>query len=282
MRKALSAALVLALAVAAAPSPSKTPHPAAKATAGPKLATPPPEISHVVSRPFCTALRRNIGPAIGAILQNDGVIAQAPPLFKDFNIFNGNGDTSDPSKQMTLMKMENTVGPQVNNIAAVEKYLHDDAVFHDPPRSADEKRLLEMRDRLEDVLAMQKASLDITNGFVTTQQLGDIQHAGEGIVSAINGDVKPGTAGMATPTPNPFYQDANAAGLPQDSHFFNAATVPGLTLGYNPLTRLLEGLQWTRKEAKSYEDAAAKPVIQAIGQCGGHLAPPAPTPTPIP
>ncbi len=284
MHKAISAVLILTIAVAAAPVAKHTPAPHAKRVAAPALATPPPEISHVVSRPFCSALRNAIGPAIGTILQNDNIIKENNKYFDDYVKYNGNGATSDASKQMTVMRMENTVGPLVGNIAIVERLLNNQAVFHVPPRTAEEKKLLDMRESLLEKLAFDKASLDVINGFVQTQQLGDIQHAGEGIVNSINGDVNQSKMmGLSTPVPGTV--DPNAAGLPQDPHFIDPTTIPGLSLGYNPISHLNDALKWTQAQAHERENAAAPRVMDAVRICNGPAhrpAAPAPAATATP
>jgi len=274
MRKAISAVLILAAALAAAPVAKHAP--AKHAPAG--LATTPPEISHVVSRPFCSALRTNIGPAIGTLLQNDNLLRPVPALFDDYNTFNGNGETSQGHKDMTVLKMENKVGPLVGNIATTKKALENVAVFHVPPRTADEKRLLEMREQLLDVLAMQEAQLDLLNGFVQTQQMGDIQHAGEGIVKSINGDVDTDKM-MGIQTPSPGLTQENLGGLAPDSHYVDPTKLPGLSLGYNTITRLNEGLKYAQQQTQKREDLASKKVIEAVHLCGAPATPVA-TPTP--
>lgn len=279
MRRAISAVLILAAAIAAAPvkHAATTAVPVKHAAKSPApTATLPPEIGHVVSRPFCSALRTHIGPAIGTILQNDNILRPVPKLFDDYNRFDGNGETSQAHKDLTVMKMENTVGPLVANIATTKKELDDTAVFHVPPRTADEKRLLEMREQLLDVLGMQEAQLDLVNGFVQTKQLGDIQQAGEGINDQINGDVDQSkVTGQATPVPG--LQQENLGGLKPDPHFVDPTKIPGLTLGSNPITRLNAGLQWAQAQTQKREDLASTKVIEATRLCG---APAAPKPAP--
>ncbi len=282
MHKAISAVLILAVALAAAPAAKHAPAPHAKHTPAPALATPLPEISHVVSRPFCSALRNAIGPAIGTILQNDNIIKQNNKSFDDFVKYNANGATSEASKQITILHMENTVGPLVGNIAIVEKLLNNQAVFHVPPRTAEEKKLLDMRESLLDTLGLQKASLDVINGFVQTMQLGQIQREGSDVNSQVNGDVNSSKM-MGTQTPVPGTVDPNAAGLPADPHFIDPNTIPGLSLGSNPISRLNDGLKWTQAQARDRENAAAPKVMDAVHICNGPAHPvttPAPAATP--
>lgn len=286
MHKAISAALVLAVAIAAtpvasasAPAAKHTSAPHAKPTPAPLLASPPPEISHVVSRPFCSALRNSIGPAIGAILQNDSIIKQNNKYFDDYIKADGNGEFGDASKQITILHMENTVGPIVANIANVEKILNNQAVFHVPSHTNDEKRLLEIREGLLESLALQKASLDVINGFVQTEQLGQLQHQGDAENKQIIGNDQAKTqTNLSTPLPGTV--DPNAAGLPQDPHFIDPATIPGLSLGSNPISRLNDGLKWTQAQARDRENVAAPKVMDAAHICSAPAKPAVP-PTPI-
>src|SRR5665213_1249899 len=119
MHKALSAVLILAVVLGASPASKHPAKPAAK------LATPPPTITTVTSRPFCSALRNNIGPAIGTLLQNDNIIRQGPKLLSDYNKAIGNGENGTARKDMTLLQMENMVGPLVGNVKSIQKALED-------------------------------------------------------------------------------------------------------------------------------------------------------------
>ncbi|HKE36937.1 MAG TPA: hypothetical protein VKB39_05875, partial [Candidatus Baltobacteraceae bacterium] len=117
-------------------------------------------------------------------------------------------------------------------------------------------------------LATQQASLDIISGFVDTQQLADIQHSGQEYIAAINqhNDFT-GASAQYTPTPNPAFANPNQAGLPQNPYQIDLANVPGLTLGYNPVTRLIEGLDWTISETQKREGDVAKAVMDSAALC---------------
>jgi hypothetical protein len=288
MHKALSIMAIVVLATILPTPPTASA--ATAATPAPSASrTPPPLIYHIITRPLCAELHKHIAPAIGMMLQNDQQIAKSPDLFKRYNqaalegvdnsasnkdVTNGTpskGEAADepftPAQNMALLGMENLVSPIANNILAVEKVLDSPALIQGTGTPEDDKQLKEIRDKLLQALATQSAALDIINGFVDTQQLADIQHSGEEYISAINqtNDIRNGVP--ATPTPFPGTYDPDQAGLPPNPYAINLATVPGLTLGYNPVTHLIEALHWTIDETQKRENDAAKSVMRSATLC---------------
>lgn len=219
-----------------------------------------------------------MGPAVGMMIQNDQVIAKGPDLFNEYNHVIASGGQDSPGRNMTLLRMENLVGPIADNIVAIKKLLDDPTMFPEHPRNDDDVKALQMKQKLLEAVAAQEASLDIINGFVTTQQLGDMQHEGFGYITAIQGnDVKDPNKALGVSSPPPGMSDPNYAGLKPDANTIDLATVPGLSLGYNPISHLRDGLQWTQGETKTRENTAAAPLMQTASACG---AAPAPTATP--
>jgi hypothetical protein len=266
MYKAASAALVLALAVAAAPA-SHTPKAIPTSSPGPQY----PLITRVVSKPFCTALHRTIQPAVEALLINDQTIGRSRPLFDDLNKYTGNPE-SQGMLDMTYMRMSNLVGPMVSSFKAIDKLLDNTAVFHYPPRNDDDRRLLELRDHLIQIRDDQEASLDVINGYAQTQQMGEMQQ--EGVSEAKSMAASDTTTTMATTTPNPMFQDANAPGLPPDPYQVNPVAIPGMSLGANPISRMIGALAWTQGQAQNHEAPAAAIIFAGVRECTAHAAAP--------
>jgi hypothetical protein len=255
--------------------------------------TPPPQIYHVVTRPLCAELHEHIAPAIGMMLQNDSTIKKSPALFKEYNdaaLYGGDdstgqngpvpgdpGGTSNTSQNLALLGMENLIRPIANNIIAIQTMLDSPELMNGTGRPEDDKRLQEIREKLLKALAVQNASLDIISGFVDTQQMADLQHAGEAYISSI---AKPDTTStVATPGPvNPLQSNPNYAGLPPNPYNIDPATIPGLTLGYNPVTRLLDALHWTIDSTATRENDAAKSVMSSATLCSNAVPTPAPSP----
>jgi hypothetical protein len=237
--------------------------------------TPPPQIYHIVTTALCARLHETVRPAVAMVLQNDQTIAKSPPLFKKYQraVFeNGTasglgGDSinnQSPETSMTLQQMSYLVFPTSRNLIAAQTMLDDPKLLQPTGNSADDATLAQIKSQLLATLAFQSASLDIINGFVQTQQMGEIQHAGEEYLGAIQGSDT--TTQIAKETPNP-WQDPNTPGLAPNPYAFDVAQVPGLAVGYNPLSRVEEGLGWVQSETAKREDAAGKTISAALSQC---------------
>lgn len=244
--------------------------------------TPPPQIIRIVTTPFCARLYDKIRPAVSAILQNDSTIAKSVPLLKDYGIGafgsierafsdrdppsgNDSINVDSPATQMALQKMSYLVSPIAQNMIAARALLNDATLDKPTGRAEDDAKLASIKQQLLETVAYQSASLDLINGFVQTQQMGDLQHAGETYLGAITGSglSKP----IATaPPPGPL-QDPNDPGLPENPYAVDLMAVPGLSVGFNPLGRLVGALQWVRSETNKREDEAAKSIMIATAAC---------------
>jgi hypothetical protein len=292
---AMLLAVVLTGTAATAPSPQPTP-------------TPPdlPEIYHTMSRPLCSALATKIRPAVALMLQNDATIAKSPPLFSDYIKLSAAG--SDSGRDMAVYRLNNLVTPLVQNSLAIQKLLEDPDVFPTTAHSDDDKRLIDLKTKMLKSLATQQASLDIINGFVETQQLGEMQHEGFGYMHAITGQYgtpgqpsapgpnqEPGNQGQIVGgstqtnvnqnTPGDFDDLVLQAGLSPNQYEFDPTQIPGLQVGYNQIGKLKEGLEWTQDQSKKSEGPLSQAIVSAAADCGGQApgarqAPATPSPNP--
>jgi hypothetical protein len=236
------------------------------------------------------------------MLQNDATIKKSPELFTQFNTSalyghdagtagissngtQGGGSTAgdaaagtlNSSQNIALLGLENLIRPIANNIIAIQTLLDTPALLQGTGQPDDDKQLQAIREQLLKALATQNASLDIISGFVDTQQMADLQHAGEEYISNIaQPDVK---TGGGTTAPDALTTNPNYAGLPPNPYNMDLANVPGLTLGYNPVTRLLDALHWTMTQTADRENEAAKAVMTGATICRNvPLASPSPAP----
>jgi hypothetical protein len=246
-------------------------------------ATPPPEIYHVVTTALCARLHERVRPAVAMILQNDAKIAKSPPLFKKYMrgamtalgsaYPNGNGApqmndsiyNSSPETSMALQQMSYLVTPIARNLIAAQTLLDDPKLLDPTGNPSDDATLSKIKQQLLDTIAYQSASLDLINGFVQTMQLGEIQHAGEEYLGAIQGTDTVDQPIQATPNP---WQDPNTPGLAPNPYAFDPTTVPGLAVGYNPLAKIVDGLGWLQAETQKRENAAGKTISDVLTQCG--------------
>jgi hypothetical protein len=263
--------------------------PASAATAPAPTPTPPnlPEIYHTVSRPLCSALATTIRPVIGMLVQNDATIAKSPPLFGDYIKMSAAG--SDSGRDMSIHRLNNLVTPLVQNTLAIQKLLEDPSIFPPKPQSDDDKRLLDLKAQLLKTLATQQASLDIINGFVDTQQLGEMQHEGFGYLRAITGQssapgettqtdmnqmpqtLPAGGVENSSQTPQAFDDLVLQAGLQPNQYEIDPTKIPGLAVGYNQIGKLKDGLEWTQDESKKAEAPLSQSVVNAARICGAQL-----------
>jgi hypothetical protein len=245
-------------------------------------ASPPPEIIHLVTTPLCARLHEKVRPAVALILQNDGTIAKSLPQFKAYGIaafgsydraFGDYGPASydsinvnSPATRMALQRMSYLVSPIAENIIAAQKLLDDASLLAPTGNSSDDRHLATIKQQLLETMAGQSASLDLINGFVATQQMGDLQHAGETYLGAITG------TGLSTPirtpsTPFPGLADPSDPGLPQNPYSIDATAIPGLAVGYNPLNRLVTGLKWVQAQTQEKENVAGATLMSALAAC---------------
>lgn len=258
--------ILLAAALAASPAPT---------------ASAPPEIVHTISSPVCSALQAKVRPAIGMMLQNDQTIAKGDPLFKHYVQTQLETDPQ-ADQDLTVVRLENLVSPLVNNILSIQKMLDDPSVFPAVAQNDDDKRLIDLKQKMLATLASQQASLDIINGFVQTQNLAGMQHEGFGYIGAITGSgmtsIKPDASSpigpVSTPNPQgapqPFDNTLINAGLATNPYEMDLTKIPGLALGYNPVSKLKDGLDYTQADAQKNESRLGKTVYDTIKLCGGQ------------
>lgn len=258
--------------------------PAARSGDTAPAATPPPQIYRVVTTALCARLHERVRPAVAMILQNDQSIAKSPPLFKKYqrgamtaqDSPNGPWGTGAPASNdsiynqspetsMALQQMSYLVIPIARNLIAAQTLLDDPKLLEATGNATDDATLAKIKHQLLDTIAFQSASLDLINGFVQTLQMGELQHAGEEYLGSIQGTDTTDQPVQATPNP---WQDPNTPGLAPNPYAFDVTTVPGLAVGYNPLSKIMEGLQWLRTQTQDREDAAGKTLSDVLSQCG--------------
>jgi len=245
-----------------------------------------PEIYHTLVRPLCSTLETKIRPALGMMIQNDQEIAKSPAYFQEY--IKGAQEQSEERQNIAVLRLENLVSPLVDNTLALQKLLEDPSTFPRVPQTDDDKRLLDIKNKMLKALAAQEAAIDIINGFVDTQQLGQMQHEGFGYLSSIttgpSGQGDPALTQLVGATPDPtkpemFDNLALNAGLAPNSYEIDPTRIPGLASGYNPISRLKDGVAWTQDQSKKTEAPLAQTVIETTRLCGAQV-PPAPSPTP--
>jgi|SRR5579884_138665 len=281
----MSHRLFAALVAAALAAPSVQSAAAVPAPAPTPLRT----ITHIKSSPLCTGLRKAVAPAVAKVLQSDRIVASSKPLFHDFVQASASGQ-SEAAQGLAVMRLERLVGPLVANTETVDKLLNSPYVFPKVPRSADDRKLLQLRAQLLAINQQQKKALDVISGFVATEQLGQLQAAGHEYDSALSPNVRT----SAPPNPAPTAADAPIlnAGVSagtngpdpvrsMDPRYKNTDSM----LANNPLNVFENAITSYQQQIQAREQDAAKSVIDAVPLCGGRVpgqAPPVPSAAPSP
>lgn len=280
-----TAVFVLGALVALAASP------AAAGTTPKPQATPLKTITRIHSSPLCTGLRRAITPAVGKVLQSDRIIAKSKPLFSDF-VRASTDEQSKPAQDMSVMRLEQLVGPLVANTQRVDELLNNGSSFPRSVHSSDDRQLLKMRAQLQAINDRQKQALDVISGFVATEQMAELQSAGHEMDSQLRPDTKnqmasPGPLSPTPPTPAILNAGVNNSSNDPSRQYDPRYKVTGSLLGANPLNAFGEAISSYQVQIAQNEDAAAKSVLEAVPLCGGHVPSqtqpePSPSLTPVP
>lgn len=239
-------------------------------------ATPPKTIIQIHVSPLCTGLRQNIGPAIGKVLQNDKTIAESRPLLRGYGKAVASGSIA---KDLQMSRLERTITPLVKNTAAIEKLLNDPFVFPKVAVTDADRQLLQIRANLQQVVAQQKAALDVLSGFIDTEQLGQLQLAGKEYqnltasheMTNVQGSAGAQSARQIAPTPPP--SGVLNAGVPNTP---GQAADPrlqetGNVVGHNPLDVFDQAIAQYQAQLQASEGQAADLVVKALPLCGAHV-----------
>jgi hypothetical protein len=233
-------------------------------------ATPLKTISHQHVTALCSGLSRVIKPAIGTVLRNDQIIAQSKPYFHDYVKAAAQGADYKASQDMAVTRLEMLITPLVKNTEAIDRLLNNPYVFPRNPKTEDDQRLLQLRRQLLAVDEQQKRALDVISGFVSTQQLGELQAEGHEYDSAINPPSTPGPDSvMPTTAPN----DVMNAGVNNNNNDpsrkydprYNSLT--GSMVGSNSLDAFSDAIAQYQKQIADKEQTAADSVMQALPRC---------------
>jgi hypothetical protein len=235
----------------------------------------PPQIYRVYVRPACAELNQHVLPMVAMVLQDDKNIAKSPAIFDNYiatALKSGSHssafdvtDYDSPGRTMALQNMERLVPSLATNVIAIQKMLENTSFAQSSGSASDDVVLKTLREQLHGVLAMQRVSLDLINGFVTTQQLGDMQHAGEEYLSSIDGTGLTSTPDPETSQPN--FQDPNAPGLAPNPHDIEPGQIPGLMIGYNPVRDVANAVKWVQNQTSKREGGVATSLDQLAASC---------------
>jgi hypothetical protein len=214
-------------------------------------------IANVRSTPLCSVLRTRVGPAIGALLENDATIDLAPVRFNQMYreaLLSPEWGWGQPSAGafVNLGNLESLVGPLVKNLKQIDDLLADKA-FDDP-------RLAPVKKQLEAAEAQQKAALNVVSGYDATAESWDILNAGHTALAA------------SQPSQRIFTHFDSAAffGGAQSLRYQGPRSSPGrfdISLAYNPYRPFAQAIIDMRAQAAVAESVAAASIAPLVASC---------------
>lgn len=238
--------------------------------------TPLKTISHIHASPYCTAIRENIGPAVGALLANKPVIGEGKSML--LQMAQDSIHRSGPVIDVDMVKVDRVVGAMVKNLAATDAALNDLKHIPATPKTGEERRLAAMRDQLRAVADAQRRALNVFSGMYESYSSNELLGKGnplKGAVAAGNGSagtsaqddsdtgtpivVPPisSTAGTASPTPLPAPQSAPAP-IPQVDEGLAAFT---------PFAVLFNFVTTFQVQEEHLESQAARTIVSYSDEC---------------
>lgn len=255
--------MVLALALAAMVS-NPTPAPASL--------QPLKVIASVRATPLCSALRNNIAPAIASLLDNDAVMDRSVLVFGTTYQHALLSPTTFPPNSWGFIDrghLTYLIGPMVANLKKIDNLLADHKVFVDNPKTADDRRLAQIKERLGEIEAQQKDALNVVSGYDATALLYDVLNAGVEPAWRSALEIRSSTSSASLVNSSAFFGTQGSAGS-QNQRFLRPLTSPGrfdTSLAYNPFHIFSDAIVTARNKGTVAEAAAASVIAPIADYC---------------
>lgn len=253
------AALVLAAATQGSPSPA---------------ALAPPQIIDVRTHALCATLSENIRPAVATLAQNDTMLTGERKNYEKLarDLVGGGSH----ALALDRLLIESRISTLVANLAAADTLLADAKRFPASPGSSDEKLATQIKTQLQAVVDEQKDMLNLVNGVIETDRLGEMQ-------SEFSDHMPNSKPTQAPPTPQTGSSSAPAtnAGVSAGP----AADLPGADprktgdtglMGNTLYGKVAEQLLASQTRATQLTKTAQDSIAVAAARCQVNPAPPQP------
>jgi hypothetical protein len=239
----------------------------------PPSATPPPQIIDVHAHALCKVLRENVQPALAGLIQDDkdadvGRLA-FEHLSADF-LAHAKG-----AQAMDRLALANAGYALVHNLAAIDALLEEKNFAG--VSAADSAVSLNMRSTLANVAQKQRALINLINGVVETDRLGQMQNEfpdSNVVASAATSNVAAGK-GTVIATPAPAVTDEPAyvsvAGLPNSAYdAVSQANAHSQTLLSSTVYGKAADLLARQQRAIAWDERTTlAAILPAVTACGG-------------
>ena len=205
-----------------------------------------PEIGRVRSTHICAILRDRIEPAIARLAEADTQLQKGKLSF--LSMARNQVAEVRPALQLDEVHVEFTVKAMVDELAAMRALLSNTNEFPSSPQSDDGKTAADLKAQLLALEAQHQMAINVMNGTVATDQLGQMQHEGMSYMLSAVGPVQgeaitPEPAATIEPTSFVGY-----AGLPAPPDLIvDPRSVEAQDLGADTLYGKLAGALYDRQ-----------------------------------
>ncbi|MEO6990917.1 MAG: hypothetical protein ABI346_08950 [Candidatus Baltobacteraceae bacterium] len=241
--------------------------------------TPLKEIGRVRASVTCTALRAIAAPTLVGLVKNDEVIGRGHQVVMKMR--DDLKNNSSTALDLDRSYMETVVRALAHNLEIVDKLLGDSKRFPRFAKNDDERQALAMRDQLQAVSTSQMAALNVLDGQLETDLLGQMQTTpGLDTMKSVIGPETRNTPPPSAATPGPPTY-LSVAGLPSTDPQFDPRTLgaSGL-LGNTAYDKFLSAIEVQQVRVDSNEHVASDTIVKLAPGCGARAVP-APSPTPL-
>lgn len=249
------------------------------ALAGPAASpTPLKTISHIHASAFCTAIRENIGHAVGALIANKAAIGDGKSVLLQMAQDKISRTSPGLVLDVDMVKVDRVIGAMVKNLALTDAALNDLKHIPADPKTDDDLRLAQMRDQLRAVVDTQRRALDLFSGMYESYSSNELRGKGNPLASALVGETQPpenlsakGGPDMGAPIVIPPSRSQNAT-IPSPDPSPRAAPTPvpqvyeGLA-AYTPFARLFNTVTTYQLQEEPLESQAAQTILKYSQAC---------------
>ncbi|HYZ17623.1 MAG TPA: hypothetical protein VE591_14525, partial [Candidatus Acidoferrum sp.] len=223
--------------------------------------SPLPEIGRTRSKGFCSTVRDNVAPTLLGLMKTDEIIGAGHQAFA--KMAHDQVARSGSALEMDRLYLSKVAISIAHNLTVVEKLLGDPARFPAKPTTDDEQFALEVKARLKDVANAQRTALNIIQGTIETDKLGQMQND-MGTLPALTGKTSNSDYGAAT-------SFLDVAGLPSYAPVSaldrRSLIASNTTAGKSAYGRLLTALEQQQGQIQRVEAPAGITVTAAAVAC---------------
>jgi hypothetical protein len=205
-----------------------------------------PEIARVRSTTICGILRDRIMPAMQRLAGADSQLQTGKLAF--LNMGRNQVAQSRPALQLDEVHVEFAVKAMLDELGKMHDLLRNPNEFPKSPQTDDGKTAAALKAQIEAVEAQHQMAINVMNGTIESDRLGEMQHEGmQYMMTAIG----PGKGESATPTPAPTREPTSFigyAGLPTPPDIIvDPRSVEARNLGADTLYGKLAGALYDRQ-----------------------------------